>query len=211
MKFILNNKLFLLITLSLFIFTNAYSQRSRLIRNQGFYYTVEPTVGYGLNMKTDHVIDLSSFSPFNLGLKASANWFLNYHTSIGGSFGYMHYEEPTMTTFPLMASIKYYTGKPANTPFIYAEGGISLRTDNDSNHKQYKGIPCELGIGYRLKSNKKTNFLIFKLGYGYFKANKWRWELTRQGQAEGTNEYQWYYLTRHTINLSIGYYRSTRL
>ncbi|MCW0484681.1 hypothetical protein [Gaoshiqia sediminis] len=208
--------------LFLFMVISVFGQ-SKIIRNQGFYYTIEATGGIGLTMSTDYPhVDIESFSPANMGIRASANWFQNYHLSLGTSVGYMRYRNPDlntipgiitvdqskgMTTLPVMANVKWFTGKPAKSYFFYAEGGYAIRLEKD---RENKGFVYEAGIGYRHQLQARKNFILFKLGYNGFKTNEWIWELTPRGREEHINEYQWYHLDRPTINLTIGFYHSTR-
>ena len=198
-------KAFVCITLLLVSVT--VSGQNRIIRNQGFYYTIEGKAGYGLSMTTDLASNRhEEFSPFSLGLAVSANYFLNYHVSAGASLGYNQYSGPKMQALPFMGNLKYFFGKPARTPFIYAEGGYAFRTDADQQHK---GLVYEAGLGYRHQLARRYNFLMFKIGYNYFKANHWRY-LPREGTQVSDWDYRWYFLERPTINFTIAFYHSTR-
>lgn len=185
--------------------TFSVSAQNRIIRNQGFYYTIEGFGGYGLPIKTDYYIP-QNYSPFNLGLKSTVNIFLNYYFSVGAGLGLTQYKSPDMMTLPATINMKYFVGKPARTPFIYAEGGFAMRTDAD---KQYKGPVYEAGIGYRHQLQNRHNFMIFKLGYAGFKAKHWLWA-PKEGTTWEDRQPQWYYLDRSTINLTVGFYHSTR-
>ena len=184
------------------------SGQNRIIRNQGFYYTVEGTIGYGLKMKTDYpLVDIQNdYSPYNSGVKATANVFLNYHVSAGMGLGYSHYTSPDMNTLPLTVNLKYFSGKPARSPFAYVEGGYAFRTDADEQHK---GPVYEVGVGYRHQLANRHNFILFKLGYAGFKTKQWIWD-----RVDLTNlkdrQYQWYYLDRPSINFTVCFYHSTR-
>jgi hypothetical protein len=201
--------LFKALTPGLFILiaTTAFAQ-NRIIRNDGFYYTFEANAGYGLTMKSDYYkVDAGNdFTPFNFGAKATANIFLSTNLSVGAGLGYTEYHDPKMRTIPLTANIKYFTAKQARSPFIYADGGYAFRTDAD---KQHKGPVYELGIGYRHRLQRRYNFLLFKLGYSYFKTKHWIWD-TREGTQWTDRDFQWYYLERPAVVLSICFYHSTR-
>lgn len=182
--------------------------QNKIIRNQGFYYTLEASGGFGLTMDSDYQLDdITAYSPYHAGFKVSANWFRSYHLSVGTSLGYVRYQNPGMNTLPLMANAKWFTGKPAKSFLFYAEGGYALRLDKD---RENKGFVYEAGIGYRYRLQARKNFLLFKLGYNGFKTKEWLWELTPNGREENINEYQWYYLTRPAINFTIAFYHSTR-
>lgn len=188
----------------LFIAQLSFGQ-SRIIRNRGFYYTLEGTVGYGLEMKTDYYNELSP-TPFSLGVKASANIFLSYHLSVGTGLGINQYSAPVMTTLPLTINLKYFTGKAAESPFVYAEGGYSFRTDADQQHK---GPVYEVGIGYRHQLQRRHNFFLFKLGYSYFRTEHWLYT-NKPNTLNSDFDMQWYYLERPAINFSVCFYHSTR-
>lgn len=208
MNSIPGKKFILLIIIISSLSAHVLAQSGRIIRNQGLYYTIEPTIGYGLKLETDYLINVDEYSPYNMGIKATVNYFLNYNLSIGAGTGFMRYENPGMTTLPVLANAKWFITRIANSPFVYADAGFSYRF---SNHRQFKGTPYEVGIGYRLSASKRrNNFWIFKVGYSGFKTNNWRWELTPDGRENGTNEFQWYNLKRQTINLTIGFYRASR-
>ncbi|RKD85106.1 hypothetical protein [Mangrovibacterium diazotrophicum] len=202
-----NNFTKALVCIALLIVSVTVSGQNRIIRNQGFYYTIEGKAGYGLSMTTDYPPNWhDEFSPFNLGLAVSANIFLNYHVSAGVSLGYNQYTGPKMQTLPFMGNLKYFFGKPARTPFIYAEGGYAFRTDADQQHK---GLIYEAGLGYRHQMGRRHNFLMFKLGYNYFKANHWKWDHKPYTDFDDW-DMQWYFLERPTINFTIAFYHSTR-
>ena len=206
MKIYTEVRLFLTLFLFIFLSVSAFAQGGRIIRNQGVYYTIEPTYGVGLISKTNHATETSELSPLSLGLKASYNQFINYNTSVGASFGYMRYEDPGMTTLPLLANVKWYSRKSANSPFLYSEGGYSIRFSNET---QYKGWMYELGVGYRIRMKKRNNFLFVKLGYSAFKTNEWVWDL-RRGDYDPLDPYKWHYIKRQSINITLGYYKSSR-
>ena len=194
-----------LIAALMIVGTLSLSAQNRIIRNQGFYYTIEGFAGYGLPVKTDYYID-QNFSPFNLGVKTSANIFLDYHFSVGAGLGLTQYKSPDMRTLPVTLNMKYFAGKPARTPFVYVEGGYAMRTDAD---KQYKGPVYEAGFGYRHQLQNRYNFLMFKIGYSGFKAKHWLWA-PKEGTTWQDKQPQWYYLSRSTINFTIAFYHSTR-
>lgn len=185
------------------------SAQNRIIRNQGIYYTLEGFAGYGLGMKTDYpLVDVKNdYTPYNMGIRTSINMFVDYHISVGAGLAFNQYKSPEMRTLPLTLNVKYFTGKPARSPFLYAEGGYAFRTDADEQHK---GLLYEAGIGYRQKLQNRYNFIVFKLGYNGFKARHWRWEKTENGRLNNINEYQWYYLDRPAVNFSVVFYHSTR-
>lgn len=194
------------LTLGLFflIATNGYAQ-NRIIRNNGFYYTLEGSAGYGLKMKSDYY-NFSDYSPFNFGVKATANIFLNDYFSVGAGLGFNEYHSPKMRTLPVTVNFKYFTGRQARSPFIYADGGYAMRTDAD---KQHKGPLYELGIGYRHQLQRRHDFLLFKLGYSYFKTKHWLY-MPREGTKMEDWDFQWFYLERPAIMFSICFYHSTR-
>lgn len=181
------------------------SAQNRIIRNQGTYYTLEAYAGYGFTPKTDYYYPVDH-TPVNLGAKASYNFFLNYHLSVGAGLGFTKYTKPDIQTIPVTINLKYYAGKPARTPFVYAEGGYAMRTDAD---KQHRGPVYEAGVGYRHQLQNRHNFLLFKLGYNGFKTKHWLW-----APKEGTNwddrQPQWFYLDQSSINFTIAFYHSMR-
>ncbi|PTN08191.1 outer membrane beta-barrel protein [Mangrovibacterium marinum] len=195
--------------------TNSLAQ-SRVIRNSGFYYTLEAGAGYGLKMKTDYwAVDIKNdFSPFNFGAKATANIFLNDFFSVGAGLAYSEYRSPQMRTLPVTANIKLFATKQARSAFVYVDGGYAMRTDAD---KQHKGPLYEAGVGYRLPLRSRRDFLMFKLGYSYFKTKHWEWappppdEEYPNGHTffDGSTP-QRYYLERPAIAFSICFYHSTR-
>ncbi|WP_163714555.1 hypothetical protein [Mangrovibacterium lignilyticum] len=181
--------------------------QNRIIRNQGFYYTIEGSAGYGLKMTTDYPPNWhDDFSPMNFGIKGSANIFLNYHISTGAGLGLNQYTSPNISTLPVTANVKYFFGKPARTPFIYAEGGYAFRTKAD---KQHKGPVYEVGLGYRHQLQNRYNFLMFKIGYSYFKTKHWIWD-HKPNTVPSDWDMQWYFLERPAINFTICFYHSTR-
>jgi len=198
----------LLILICLISLSSIATGQNRIIRNKGFYYTIEGSFGYGLTMKTDYykVDPKEDFSPLNFGLKSTANIFLTDYVSVGAGLGYNEYTSPQIRTVPLTANIKYFAGKAAKTPFVYAEGGYAFRTDADQQHK---GPLYELGVGYRLRLQNRYNFLAFKLGYSSFKTKHWMWDM-KEGTEFKDRDFQWYYLQRPTINLSVCFYHSSR-
>ncbi|MFV0376038.1 MAG: hypothetical protein ACK5JD_01905 [Mangrovibacterium sp.] len=179
--------------------------QNRIIRNQGAYYTLEGYAGYGLPLKTDYYNPLD-YSPFTLGAKASFNLFLNYYFSVGAGLGFTRYASPDMQTIPVTVNLKYFAGKPARTPFLYAEGGYAMRTDAD---RQHRGPVYEAGIGYRHQLQNRHNFLLFKLGYNGFKAKHWLWA-PKEGTTWDDRQPEWFYLDRPAINFTIAFYHSTR-
>ncbi|WP_423127883.1 hypothetical protein [Gaoshiqia sp. Z1-71] len=185
--------------------------QNRIIRNQGFYYTLEATGGYGLKMDTSSDYwgeDVNeTYSPYSAGIRATANWFYSYHVSAGVGLGYMRYQNPEMNTFPALVNIKWFADKPAKTPFLYAEGGYSYRLDSDRDNK---GLIYEIGVGYRRRLQQRKNFLIFKIGYSGFKTNEWLWAQTPEAVITHEDIYQWYPLNRPSVNFTIGFYHSTR-
>lgn len=184
------------------------SGQNRIIRNQGFYYTIEGNVGYGLKMKTDYPPEWDEeYSPYNLGLAISGNYFLNHHVSAGASLGVTHYASPSMTTLPFLGNLKYFFSKAARTPFIYANGGYAFRTDADEQHK---GPLYELGLGYRFQLQNRHNLLTIKVGYNYFKANHWEWAPPRGHVWYDGSEPQWYFRERPTINFTVCFNHSVR-
>lgn len=206
MKLNLHFKAFIL---GLFIFAAINSQaQNRIIRNSGFYYTLEANAGYGLKMKTDNwAVDIKNdFSPFNFGAKATANIFLTDYVSVGAGLGYNEYHSPKMRTLPVTANFKLFTSRQARTPFVYADGGYAMRTDAD---KQHKGPIYEIGVGYRHQLQRRHNFLLFKLGYSYFKTKNWMWR-PREGTEYSDWDFQWYYIERPAIAFTIAFYHSTR-
>ncbi len=198
----------LMVALALLFVANAASAQGRIIRNQGFYYTIEANAGYGIGTKTDYILaDIDNdYTPYQIGVKASANLFLTDHISFGGGMGYTRFKSPDMNTIPVTVNLKYFTGKPAQSPFFYAEGGYGIR----ANHKkQNKGTVYEFGIGYRHRLQNRHNFVMFKLGYSRFKTNEWIWDRENLYDAEFVNP-KWYYLDRPAIGFSICFYHSTR-
>lgn len=185
--------------------TMSVSGQNRIIRNQGAYYTLEGYAGYGLPLKTDYYKPVDE-SPFTMGTKASFNLFLNYHLSVGAGLGFTKYIEPSMQTIPVTLNLKYFAGKPARTPFFYAEGGYAMRTDAD---KQHRGPVYEAGIGYRHQLQNRHNFILFKLGYNGFKTKNWLWA-PKEGTSWDDRQPEWFYLDRATINFTIAFYHSTR-
>lgn len=182
--------------------------QGRIIRNQGFYYTIEANAGYGFSTETDYLLaDIENdYTPYQIGVKATANIFLTDHISFGGGLGFTSYKSPDMNTIPLTVNLKYFTGKPAQSPFFYAEGGYGLRANHDTYNK---GTLYEFGLGYRQRLQNRHSFLMFKLGYSRFKTNEWIWEREDLYNAEFINP-KWYYLDRPAIGFSISYYHSTR-
>jgi len=203
------NLLFKIFIFGLFLVTAKNScAQGGIIRNSGFYYTLEANAGYGLTMKTDYwAVDAKNdFSPFNFGAKATANIFLTDNLSVGAGLGYNEYRDPQMRTIPLTVNLKYFTARQARSPFVYADGGYAMRTDAD---KQHKGPLYEIGIGYRHQLQRRYNFLLFKLGYSYFKTKHWVWQ-PKEGTEFSDWDFQWYYLERPAITLSVIFYHSTR-
>lgn len=62
-------------------------QRGHIIRNQGFFSGIEGFYGHAHKLSSDYIYDTETFAPSSYGLKASANWFLNYHLSAGTGLG----------------------------------------------------------------------------------------------------------------------------
>lgn len=207
----------LLIILTLSI-TNAQGQRRNrmLIRNQGFYYTFEGYYGLKEKLTSNSVIDTKVFSPSSYGVKASANFFLNYHLSVGAGMGVLNIDEPnfstgtgtggvkapTMFTIPVLANTQAYLSEGSNSLLAYAEGGYGFRL----NHENYnsKGLIYEVGIGYRYRI-RWASYLVAKVGYRSFQNNQWWWK-----RVGSTTDFQWIDLRAQTINLTVAFYYSTR-
>lgn len=185
-------------------FQTAHAQN--LIRNQGFFYGVEGFYGVHSNLKTDHVYDTDIYSPSSFGLKASANWFSSYHFSYGAGLGILNYQDPNMFTLPLLINAQAYLNQGSNTPLAFVEGGYGFRLNN---RKQDKGFIYEAGIGYRHRL-KWSNFLIVKASYHTFINKEWDWFRKLGDEYDPESPNRWYDLRRHTINLTIGFYYSTR-
>lgn len=182
--------------------TGKSSAQNRLIRNQGFYYAFEGSYGLKEKLKSNSVVTTDAFFPKSYGLKATANWFLNYHLSAGAGLGVLNFEDPNMFTMPVLLNVQGYLSEASNSALAYAEGGYGLRL----NHKNFnsKGLIYELGIGYRYRI-KWANFMMFKIGYRSFQNNQWQYK-----QIGTTNTFHWIDLKAQTINFSIGFYYSTR-
>ncbi len=187
------------------LFKTAHAQR-HLIRNQGFFYGVEGFYGLHSNLKTDHVKDTDIYSPSSYGLKASANWFSGYHLSTGVALAILNYEAPNMITFPVLVNAQAYLNKGSNTPFAFVESGYGFRLNH---RKQDKGFIYEAGVGYRYRL-KRSNYLVIKAGYHAFINKEWDWFRKLGDEYDPNDPYRWYDMRRHTINLSIGFYHSTR-
>ena len=196
----------LLLTILPNFMTSLHAQNRHLIRNQGFYYAFEGFYSPKQKLTSNYVIDTKAFSPKSYGLKATANWFLNYHLSTGVGLAVLNYESPGMFTFPVLGNIQAYWSKGSNTPFVFAEGGYGFRL----NHKnQDKGLLYELGVGYRYRI-KWENFLVFKVGYHSFQNNEWLWGRRREQPIDPLNAYRWYDLRRQSLTITLGFYYSTR-
>ena len=193
-------------TLLFACFSETNAQNRHIIRNQGFYYGFEGFYGMNHKLISNYIVDTEAFSPSSYGLKATANWFINYHLSMGASLGLLNYESPGMFTFPVLANSQIYWSKGSNTPFAYAEGGYGFRLNHEH---QDKGLLYEFGLGYRYRV-KWENFFVFKVGYHEFKNEEWLWERKRGTTIDPTDPYQWYSLKRQTITFTIGFYYSTR-
>lgn len=197
----------ILLLLFCLLFSSGIQARPQhLIRNQGFFYAFEGFHSLHEKLNSSFVINTDAFSPLSYGFKASVNWFVNYHMSVGTGVGLINYESPRMFTFPVVANTQFYLSEGSDTPFAYAEGGYGWRL----NHKnQDKGLIYELGLGYRYRI-KWENFLVVKVGYHYFKNNQWEWRRRLQQPIDPLNLYEWTDLTRRTISISIAFYYSTR-
>ena len=177
-----------------------------MIRNQGFFYGAEGFYGYGNKLNTDYIADDESHSPSSFGLKASANWFLNYHFSAGIGAGILSYQEPEMLTFPILLNTQAYLSEGSNTPLVYVEGGYGFRFNH---RKQDKGFLYECGLGYRYRVKWKSS-LVLKVGYRHFSNPEWLWRRKQEEPLDLTDPYRWYSLDRQSITVSIGFYYSTR-
>lgn len=177
-----------------------------IIRNQGFFYSLEGSFGIHSTLKTNHVFDTDIYSPWSYGLKASANWFSSYHFSYGAGLAVLNYQDPDMFTFPVLVNAQAYLNQGSNTPLAFIEGGYGFRINR---RKQDKGLIYEAGIGYRHRL-KRRNFLVVKAGYHTFVNKQWQWFRKLGDEYDPDSPNRWYDLRRHTINLSVGFYYSTR-
>ncbi len=192
--------------LILFITSWSTSQGQHLIRNQGFFYGLEAVYGHAIQMHSDYIIDTDAYSPTGYGLKASANWFMNYNLSVGAGLGLLNYESPNMFTFPVTVNSQAYLNKGSNTPLAYVEAGYGVRF----NHRtQDQGLLYEAGFGYRYRI-KWRSFLVFKVGYHNYTNNEWLWKRKVDGSATPEDPFQWFDLKRQSITFTVGFYYSTR-
>ncbi|HTB25881.1 MAG TPA: hypothetical protein VK711_10935 [Puia sp.] len=80
-----------------------------------------------------------------------------------------------LRTIPLFADFRKEFGKSNNKIFVYSDIGINFswvtdqqKTMNVENDKFHNGFYGDWGLGYKVKVNRKNNFLL-SLGYSYKK------------------------------------------
>ena len=101
-------------------------------------------------------------TPATTGLSSNGNgteistlngWNFNSHLAAGIGVGISTYVNPTITTIPVYADIRYYLKETRKTPYVFSNLGYGIViTDNREGD-----ILFEAGAGWLLRLGKKTS------------------------------------------------------
>lgn len=141
-------------TLFLFISTFIHGQ-SKIHLDVDYHYligVVQKNDKYSTIHRSEEKMGGSSF-------QVSGMYSLNKRIEIGIGVGADCYNNPEITTFPILASIKYTPMKHLPSYYIYTDAGYAFRTKISDN-----GVVTSVGFGY--KRMYKKHFGI-KLEFGY--------------------------------------------
>lgn len=114
-------------------------------------------------------------SPAQTGLSRYGNgteistingWNLNSQLAAGIGIGISTYINPTITTFPVYADVRYYFKDTRKTPYLFSNIGYGIITKDNRDGD----FLFEAGAGWSLRLGKKMN-LTPEIGYRHQEYN----------------------------------------
>ena len=141
--------LFLLILISVF----GFSQSKRNL-NQGFYWTTDAQLAYGLEKAVADVINEDNNVDFNAnaGLTSIVGFQPMYRIGLGAGFRY-NYIYSNINNLYFLVQPKIYFGEVSDSSFLYFNAGFSLTKSDVRNARLYT-----IGIGDQNPINVRMNY-----------------------------------------------------